>query len=52
MLRLLILLLFTLVLIAPFSSLHPHLRVILAAVLLLVVLWGFLSGQLHSQAPW
>ncbi len=67
MLRLVALLLFALVLIALFSSLvsllrEPSgsrrtanrlmLRVALSAALLLLLLLGFLSGQLHSHAPW
>lgn len=67
MLRTLIVLLFIAVVIALFSSLWSLLRrpsadgttanrllwrVILSALLILVLIYGFSTGHLHSHAPW
>lgn len=67
MFRLLILVLFAAILIALFSSLWSLLknpsadgstanrllwRVILSTLLILALIYGFNTGQLHSHAPW
>ncbi|MBA4501077.1 DUF2909 family protein [Marinobacterium marinum] len=67
MFRLLILILFIAVLVALFSSLwsllkHPSgdgttanrlvWRVVLSALLILALIYGFNTGLLHSHAPW
>ncbi|SIQ78855.1 DUF2909 domain-containing protein [Marinobacterium stanieri] len=67
MLRILILVLFIAIVIALFSSLWSLLRypagdgrtanrllwrVMLSALLILLLIYGFNTGQLHSHAPW
>ncbi|MBS98128.1 MAG: DUF2909 domain-containing protein [Oceanospirillaceae bacterium] len=67
MFRLAALFIFALIVVALFTSLwfmmrdrgdNPRMartlmiRVVLSAALLLLILFGFLSGHLHSHAPW